>query len=55
MSQQRSLILLLLLTYLFAPTLIAWIYNPTGVWYKPYLVWILVIIMAYFAQKRKNS
>ncbi len=55
MNQQRPLILLLLLAYIFTPTLYAWVISPSGVWYKPYIIWLLVIVAAFVVQRRKKT
>lgn len=54
MNNQRLVILLLLIAYIFSPTLFSWIMNPEGAWFRPYIVWILVIIIAYLVQARRN-
>jgi hypothetical protein len=51
----RPLILLLLVLYIFSPTLFNWIINPNGSWYRPYIIWVLVIVLAYFLQGRRRS
>ena len=55
MSHQRPLLLLMLIIYIFSPTLFSWVIAPNGVWYRPYLLWILVIIVAYIVQGRDNK
>ncbi|SMF21052.1 hypothetical protein SAMN02745866_01323 [Alteromonadaceae bacterium Bs31] len=55
MKRQRPLLLLLLLIYIFSPTLFGWITNPDGGWYRPYVIWLLVIVIAYFSQQRDTE
>ncbi len=54
MNNQRLVILLLLIAYIFSPTIFTWIVNPEGAWYRPYIMWILVIAIAYAIQARKQ-
>lgn len=54
MNRQRPLLLLILVVYIFSPTLFSWIINPAGAWYRPFIVWLIVIIIAYFVQKNGN-
>lgn len=51
----RPLILLLLVFYVFSPTLFNWMINPSGSWYRPYIIWAVVIVLAYFVQGRRGS
>lgn len=55
MNHQRPLLLLILVVYIFSPTLFSWIINPDGAWYRPYLVWVIIIIIAFFVQKSRNT
>jgi hypothetical protein len=51
----RPLILLLLVFYVFSPTLFNWMINPSGSWYRPYIIWAVVIVLAYVVQGRRGS
>lgn len=53
MNNQRLVILLLLIAYIFSPSLFNWIVAPDGAWYRPYLVWVLVIVIAFIVQWRR--
>jgi energy-coupling factor transporter transmembrane protein EcfT len=55
MNNQRLVILLLLVAYIFSPSLFNWIINPEGAWYRPYIVWIIVIIIAFVMQIRRKN
>ena len=55
MNNQRLVIVLLLIAYIFSPTLFNWIINPEGAWYRPYIVWILVIVIAFTMQLRRKK
>lgn len=54
MNKQRPLLLLVLVAYIFSPTLFAWVINPAGAWYKPYIIWAVVIVIAYIMQNRSK-
>lgn len=51
----RPLILLLLVLYIFSPVLFNWMINPNGAWYRPYIIWVLVIVIAYYLQGRHKT
>jgi hypothetical protein len=55
MNNQRLVILLLLVAYIFSPTLFNWILNPEGAWYRPFIVWLLVIVVAFAVQLRRKK
>lgn len=55
MNNQRLVILLLLIGYIFSPTLFTWIVNPEGAWYRPYVIWVLVIVIAFVIQLRRKK
>ncbi len=55
MNNQRLVILLLLIGYIFSPTLFTWIINPEGAWYRPYIIWMLVIAIAFVMQLRRKK
>lgn len=51
----RPLILLLLVLYILSPSLFSWMISPQGAWYRPYIIWVLVIVIAFVAQGRSQS
>lgn len=55
MSRPIPIILILLLTYIVAPPLLDWVTSPSGVWYKPFIVWLLVVIIAFVVQARSGG
>lgn len=55
MSNQRLLLCTLLVAYIFTPTLFSWIISPEGSWYKPFIIWILIILGAYLLQKYNKA
>lgn len=55
MNSQRLVILLLLVAYIFSPSLFNWILNPEGAWYRPFIVWVIVIVIAFVMQVRRKN
>lgn len=55
MNNQRLVILLLLVAYIFSPSLFNWIINPEGAWYRPFIVWVVVIVIAFVMQIRRKN
>lgn len=55
MNNQRLVILLLLIGYIFSPSLFSWVVNPEGAWYRPYLIWLAVIVIAFIIQLRRKK
>ena len=55
MNNQRLVILLLLVAYIFSPSLFNWIINPEGAWDRPYIVWVIVIVIAFVMQIRRKK
>lgn len=51
----RPLVLTLLALYIFSPTLFNWVINPNGAWYRPYIIWLVVIVIAYIWQGRRRQ
>lgn len=54
MNRQTPLLLLVLVAYIFSPTLYGWVINPAGAWYKPYIIWAMVVVAAYILQSRSK-
>lgn len=52
MNNQRLIILLLLGAYVFSPTILTWMLNSEGPWYRPFIVWAIVIAIAFITQGR---
>ena len=54
-SRQRLIILILVLAAVFSPAAFEWMLNPEGAWYRPFFVWLLVIIVAFWFQQRRGD
>ena len=55
MNNPSPLVYLALVAYIFAPSLIGWVMDPQGAWYRPFGVWLLVVAIAYLVQKYKSK
>lgn len=53
--KSRPIILLLLALYIISPSLFSWMINPNGAWYRPYIIWLLVIVVAFYFQERRQT
>jgi hypothetical protein len=47
----RSMLMILAIALVFFPTAQSWINQGPEVWYRPYLLWALVILLAYLNQR----
>ena len=54
MLVQRSLLLLILLLMLVWPPFEHWLMSPTGSWYRPYIFWFSLVILAGIAGTRSK-
>ncbi|WP_237066467.1 hypothetical protein [Microbulbifer guangxiensis] len=55
MSNRTLLILLLLVGYVFSPTVFTWMINPDGAWYRPFILWFALILLAILVQMRRKN
>lgn len=55
MNSQRPAIMLLVTVYVFSPSLLSWILNPHGTWYRPYFIWAIIIVIAYLISGHKKK
>lgn len=51
---QRSLLLLVLLLVLVWPPLEDWLTSPAGSWYRPYVFWFFLVLVAGLAGARSR-
>lgn len=55
MHIRPSHLLLMMLILIFAPTIQNWIVNGGSQWYRPHLIWLLVILYSFFSQRRHHG
>ncbi len=50
-----TLLLLLALIFVFAPTIQDWVLNGGTAWYRPYVVWILLVVFTWWSQRGRTQ
>jgi len=55
MNKKRPLLLVLLVIYVFSPGILQWITAIDGHWCRPFIVWLLIIFVAFVLQHWKKS
>jgi hypothetical protein len=53
MNKPSPLVYLALVGYICAPSLTGWVMNPNGQWYRPFGIWLLVVVVAFLVQRYK--
>lgn len=48
MNNQQLLIAVLIVAYVFSPTLLNWMINPEGSWLRPYIIWVVMLLATIF-------
>lgn len=48
----RSVLLLILVAYVFSPTAFGWMIDPGGAWFRPYMIWVGIIATTFLLQSR---
>jgi hypothetical protein len=49
----RALLLLLGLAFIFYPSIEGWLLNGSTAWHRPYQLWLLIIVAAYWNQRSR--
>ena len=49
----RALLLLFGIAFIFYPSIEEWLFTGDAAWYRPYLIWLLVVIAAYWNQRSR--
>ncbi|WP_339339945.1 hypothetical protein [uncultured Oceanicoccus sp.] len=59
MHIRPSLLLLLLVIFVFAPSIQEWVAQGGSVWYRPYLLWLVTIVIVWWTihryERRQNA
>lgn len=50
-----TLLLLLALTFVFSPALQEWVLSGGSAWYRPYLVWLGMLLFIYWGQRGRSD
>lgn len=48
-----TLLLLFGLIFVFSPSIQEWVLNGNEAWYRPYIVWVTLIVFMYWTQRGK--
>ncbi len=48
----RLVFLLILTIFLLSPAIMEWWLGPRSAWYRPYLIWAGVILIAYWLERK---
>ncbi len=51
----RGLLLVILAIFIFSPPIQEWISNNHAQWYRPFIIWAVIIGFAYLAQRRQRK
>ncbi|TKV89065.1 NarK/NasA family nitrate transporter [Pseudomonas aeruginosa] len=41
--------------YLFSPAIMDWWIDPNGAWYRPYLLWLILIVVTFILQSQRDA
>lgn len=48
-----TFLLIISLTFVFAPSIQEWVLGGNEVWYRPYFIWVALIVVIYWTQRGK--
>ena len=51
----RALLLVVGITLIFLPAIEEWMISSHTAWYRPYLLWLMVILAAYWNQRTRQT
>ena len=49
----RALLAIIGILLVFSPAIEGWLFSSGAPWYRPYQLWLLVIVAAYWNQRRR--
>ena len=49
----RLVLILVVGIYLFSPAIMDWWIDPNGAWYRPYLLWLILIVVTFILQSQR--
>ncbi|MBO3276673.1 hypothetical protein D3C76_680910 [compost metagenome] len=50
----RLVLILVVGIYLFSPAIMDWWTAPNGAWYRPYLLWLILIVVTFILQSQRD-
>jgi hypothetical protein len=51
----RALLLIVGIAFIFFPVIEDWVSGGGAVWYRPYQLWLLIVIAAYWNQRSRST
>lgn len=51
----RTLLILIAVTLIFIPSVLVWVTAAGSAWYRPFIIWFLVLLAAYWNQRKSYS
>jgi hypothetical protein len=51
----RALLLIVGIAFIFFPAIEDWVSRSGAVWYRPYQLWLLIVIAAYWNQRSRPT
>ena len=51
----RALLFILAVTLIFLPSVEDWLLSPEADWYRPYQLWLLIIVATYWNQRTRYN
>lgn len=51
----RLVLLLVVGIYLFSPAIMDWWIDATGAWYRPYMLWLILIVVTFILQSQRDA
>jgi hypothetical protein len=51
----RLVLLLVVGIYLFSPAIMDWWIDTNGEWYRPYLLWLILIVVTFILQSQRDA
>jgi hypothetical protein len=51
----RLVLILVVGIYLFSPAIMDWWTDPNGAWYRPYLLWLILIVVTFILQSQRDA
>ena len=55
MNKKIPYLLLALIAFVFLPSLLEWLLDPEGLWYRPFIIWIIVVVITFIIQVRGST
>lgn len=51
----RLVLILVVGIYLFSPAIMDWWIDPNGAWYRPYMLWLILIVVTFILQSQHDA